>query len=483
VTIYGDLSVGENAFRVSSIKYLSIIGNVELLADFSFRGTTMDYINLPENVSSTGVSSNAFFEATIGGVYYPGSTPISTKPFQERVSYAEISTMCASPDYPLSSFGGMELSDSDRCRTYKSNFNHCFSVTVKADGSFVQVERKNVSIVESESHGCVLFTCDNETGKNWTFVPCGEKDCYVNGTCNETTGDCEYDRIDGWQKLVDKENQCFGLGCEDGHWIIKERENATEWEHQTNDCVKYFCENSTGKKTEIKKMCDDRPACWLGMCNETTGECDYEKTDGWQGLADQENKCYELGCDVSTWIIQKRESAVDWELKTNDCYKFQCENSTGGLSWRICNTSEAVSLLCMESECLENWESVIPGWFVQIKLRSATVESFDKDEFLSNISNLSGLNPDEISYGDEVDSDGNILTIVLKVEDQAKADSISEAVKDKRKEENCSYGILCMVEETTVSSNGGLTVLSEAHTINPWRYCFLAMLLFVIVKM
>ena len=60
--------------------------------------------------------------------------------------------------------------------------------------------------LEKQTYGCTLFECNNENKRiEISPVTCDkDKDCYIS-YCNESNGQCEYERIDGWQELITRE--------------------------------------------------------------------------------------------------------------------------------------------------------------------------------------------------------------------------------------------------------------------------------------
>jgi len=128
--------------------------------------------------------------------------------------------------------------------------------------------------------------------------------------------------------LKAKENACFEVVCNGSSWILKERNNANDWRHRTNGCVKYWCDNTTGLKSESIKTCEVHE-CHTAFCNESSGSCEWKKVSGYDELKKQENKCFEVVCNGQAWILRKTQNASDWEKKTGGCLKYECNNETG----------------------------------------------------------------------------------------------------------------------------------------------------------
>jgi len=72
--------------------------------------------------------------------------------------------------------------------------------------------------------------------------------------CNRTVY-----KSDSCEKVVTQTNKCYGVTINEGVISTWERQEAKDWENQTNACVKYQCDNETGFVS------------W-GMCNSSVGD-------------------------------------------------------------------------------------------------------------------------------------------------------------------------------------------------------------------
>jgi len=273
-------------------------------------------------------------------------------------------------------------------------------------------------------------------------------------------------------------NNCFKGNYVDGNFVQVERKNATEWERKTNDCIQYQCDNSTGPITTVLKPCEDPSACYLGYCNEQNGECERKPVDDYERLISQQNKCYEVVCDNDVWILKQRQEAKAWQDQSGNCYEYQCHNESGMIKWSKCNSSAAVSRMCINDACIESKPSESSSEervSVVIEFNGVQVTDLNMAELISNISVLSGVDSSEFTVGVEVDDKGYIVRVVLYLNDAETATVIAKSV-DGIEEEGCHYGILC--NKRTVHVNG-INVLSSGHhmVINSF---FIAVLLILI---
>jgi len=158
--------------------------------------------------------------------------------------------------------------------------NQCYEVYCDTDGWDVR-ERKNASDWIAQTNKCVLFGCNNESGAyKEDKVICNEKPaaCY-SATCNGETGVCTYEKMDKWYELIDQEDRCQHVVCdEEKGWILEKYDNVTEWESQTNDCYLYYCENEPGlvskrvcnSSADVSRVCMNGESCIENWKTETT---------------------------------------------------------------------------------------------------------------------------------------------------------------------------------------------------------------------
>jgi len=233
----------------------------------------------------------------------------------------------------------------------KEQENHCYELACGEHGWVVQ-KRDNVTQKEDSSSGCVKYECVNETGMKTVLLTCDADPCHVS-ECNETTAQCESRLKDGYDQLKELENKCYEVVCgEDDEWVLQKKMDVMDYEDRQAHCVVYVCDNATGKtETPIATNCMEGPACHTSKCDESTGGCIYEKYDGYDELAKFENHCFEVVCNGTGWVLQKRQNATNWESQTDGCRQYQCSNTDGPVSWSLCNSTRSVGNRCVDGEC------------------------------------------------------------------------------------------------------------------------------------
>ena len=60
--------------------------------------------------------------------------------------------------------------------------------------------------------------------------------------------------------------------------------------------------------------------------------------------------------NIDTFTRVKRENATMWELQSNLCKEYQCNNDKGGVSWSLCNSSGGIIRECINDQCSERFD-------------------------------------------------------------------------------------------------------------------------------
>jgi len=73
------------------------------------------------------------------------------------------------------------------------------------------------------------------------------------------------------------------------------------------------------------------------------------------------NQCYVPVLEGTDFVQQKRKNATEWESRSNQCYEYQCDNSTGPISHKRQNATEweEKTTPCVTFECAKTGPRVI----------------------------------------------------------------------------------------------------------------------------
>ena len=250
-------------------------------------------------------------------------------------------------------------------------------------------------------------------------------------------------------------NHCYEGACVDGVVVAQKRSNATEKElSMRNGCVHYVCENDTGNMLE-NLICEERQ-CYTGICDNSSGNCSYEKIPGYDELIDQQNECYEIVCKDDLWVVQPRDDAEKWKKRTNKCAEYQCNNESGLLSWSMCNSTNSISRMCVSDQCIDT-STDVPSeqhFYVEIEMDvGVNVSEMDSGEILEIISQQLGVDTSEVRVAWEVDEEGYVIRVVVFVNDEETAKVIASGIDDMKKGDNCEGGVFCKSRRVTVVQN------------------------------
>ena len=164
-----------------------------------------------------------------------------------------------------------------------------------------------------------------------------------------------------------------------------------------------------------------------------TAQCNYYDIEGKQELMEQENECYGIECDDDNkWVIRKRMNATEWEKRTNNCMKHVCDNSSGFISWSLCNSSQETSLICIDGECIKN-ETLYNDderWIVEIEIEGININYLNTTELAYNISTTRNVEVEDMKIGVEIDEDGQVIRIVVIVKDKDSAIAVESSLKE-----------------------------------------------------
>jgi len=176
VAIYGsDTTIGSRTFgNCSSLSRVILSDGVRSVGDNAFEFcSSLLSVTIPSSVASIG--SKAFYQSGLESVFYEGSNTsisIPSDAFQDAV----VKLVCVPPDYESDKFGSLDVSSQNpNCTAFRNEFNHCYEGTY-VDGEVGSRKRKNATLYESQTNGCIEYYCDNENGE------------MTRDLCNDTNG-------------------------------------------------------------------------------------------------------------------------------------------------------------------------------------------------------------------------------------------------------------------------------------------------------
>ena len=153
------------------------------------------------------------------------------------------------------------------------------------------------------------------------------------------------------------------------------------------------------------------------------------------------NHCFKAELNDDGEFIQRMwKNATEYEEQSNDCVEYKCVNSSGP-TWSVkCSSSDGISRTCVNNQCLEK-ETFMEG---TVSIVIEIEDDLDVNEV--NISLLldalseEGVSLDLTKVGYESDSKGNIVQIILIVDDEETVNAVLVAIESIKTKEECSNG-------------------------------------------
>jgi len=188
------------------------------------------------------------------------------------------------------------------------------------------------------------------------------------------------------------------------------------------------------------------------------------------------NHCFKGLFVNGSFITEKRVNVSEWEKRSNNCAKYVCDNSSGPISWSLCNSSDDMDLVCVDEQCVEQNDAMNGReWSVEIIMNGTKVDDVYTVEVISTVNELTSIKLSGDSIGVVVDETGFVVRIVIYVEDEETANTIASAIEGIEKGRRCVYGTLCRTKSIHVIDHRNLS--SDVLLSDGSRYSMNIMLL------
>jgi len=174
----------------------------------------------------------------------------------------------------------------------------------------------------------------------------------------------------------------------------------------------------------------------------------HVKVPSCEEFVSQQNQCFEvLEWQAEEITVKKRANATLWEKKTDNCFEYQCSNTSGGIAWSKCNSTDDVHRLCINNKCVEEKDGLNKDkWGVEMSV-NITPDELDMKNLIEVLNRVTGLSGNDILIGTEYEeTTGAVVKIVIYVDDEDVARKIMIAIE--RIMVSCKksiYGVLCRV--------------------------------------
>jgi len=207
---------------------------------------------------------------------------------------------------------------------------------------------------------------------------------------------------------------------------------------------------------KIKHFCIPVDYDSSSLCNLNIS---FNKT-AFEYLLEQNNNCFEaIMCNDGNATVLMRENATEWENQISECFDYQCSNETGRVATDLCKETKGPHI-CMNGKCVDeeilNQNNVFA---VEIFVEGKTSTELDMKKILQSVSNVSGIEIDHLQVGVEIDEQGQVIRILVLLEDEQSAQIVADSINSIDESQECYFSILCrttsariIMEESSLAS-------------------------------
>ena len=362
-------SIKGYAFYSSGLKNVTIPGSVKTIGQFAFSEcSNLEYVFIPDSV--THIESFAF-NSPLSTVFYQGTQDFLSESVYSVLDENTVKVMCVPQDYNSSTFCGVNVtSDKEICQEFQSMFSYC-SKPVYFNGGLILQDRYKTGI-----DGCVITVCDGEIETVFAWSLC-------NRTSNE-------------------ERICLEEECMDNKEMIDKTVSIRIKLDRAVDVKEIVIDHENSVYDELRRI-----------MHETCGiEDDEEMMIGWQTAEEG---------GINEFVIYIDDEGV---FKNRTTISRIIQEELKSIQYlRVKEVEISRRHVCLNEECKKDV-------YVEIELEDSIEEDeLDVDEILAILKDKIGIDTTRIVIGWDLDESGKIIRVLIYVDDEAMADSISSQIK------------------------------------------------------
>ena len=112
-------------------------------------------------------------------------------------------------------------------------------------------------------------------------------------------------------------------------------------------------------------------------------------------------------------------------------------------------------------------------------MEGVVVSQLDTEEVIKMISNVTGIESDQIQIIVKINEHGEVLQVIVFVDDEKTAKTIVKTVNGIEKEKDCKYGTLCQSKRATLITKDikDNTISTCSHNETTMRYVIMMLLI------
>ena len=162
-------------------------------------------------------------------------------------------------------------------------------------------------------------------------------------------------------------------------------------------------------------------------------EREIHKVASEETIESVENDCVEAVCGENELIPKERYNVTEWNDQTNDCREYRCQCDDDGkkqlFTWSKCNATEETHQMCLNEKCVPSDTTMEETLSVVIDL-SMSDTSFDISNLTETLIEKKNIEVDESKIGIERDDQGNVVRIVVFLNDRDTAYDIADIMNE-----------------------------------------------------
>ena len=132
--------------------------------------------------------------------------------------------------------------------------------------------------------------------------------------------------------------------------------------------------------------------------------------------------CYSFTVDGSC-SASETNSAIEWEKQSNECIEYLCDNLKGNIKRSRCE--------CIDGRCITQEDTENKTHAIEMDVEDLNSTNITSIDIAIELSDLTGIDLDDIIISVEYNDDGIITKIIVYVNDESTADTLRNAVLEK----------------------------------------------------
>jgi len=195
------------------------------------------------------------------------------------------------------------------------------------------------------------------------------------------------------------------------------------------------------------------------------------------------SSCFDVTCSSTGFVVRERYEALLWNSQTNDCVEYQCNNQSGFISWKMCNNTKDDEFYCMDEKCVQKEKVEEHKWEITIEIEETDAVELNTTDIMEQISKLSGIDIEKLTVGIDLNDEGQVISIIVYVDEEDSMKMIVEAVEDIPESGECEHGILCYKKTVHVKTHSlSLSISGSSLTHVSLLFCLMVCTLFILLS-